>query len=135
MIDTRNGVDLSDLIDGMDLSEEWGEESLDLEGDCDLQWAQKRVEALRAAAPTPEQRATFLDPKPFPRREFWQERASIGSKRRRLGWKYSPEIYATRFRRHGSKDPRLRGMKKDLAAKAECTQQECQQDGGDLGNC
>jgi len=35
LIDTKNSVDLQDLIDGMNLSEEWGEENLDLEGTTD----------------------------------------------------------------------------------------------------
>lgn len=34
-MDTKNGVDLEDLIGGMDLSEEWGEQNLDLKGYTD----------------------------------------------------------------------------------------------------
>lgn len=104
LIDTQNGVDLEDLIDGMDLTEEWGEQNLDLEGDTDSQWAQERGEALTADGA----KFTVINPNAVPRRQYWQE--SVRNKKRRLGWKYSPEMYATRFRRHGSKDPRLRGM-------------------------
>ena len=32
LLDTREDVDLEDLVDGMKLSKEWGEEHLDLEG-------------------------------------------------------------------------------------------------------
>lgn len=37
-MDTKNGVDLEDLIGGMDLSEEWGEQNLDLKGYTDTKW-------------------------------------------------------------------------------------------------
>lgn len=45
-------------------------------------------------------------PTPVPRREIWTD--SVRNEQRRIGWKYPPEIYATRFRRRGSasKDPR-----------------------------
>lgn len=36
LIDIWNIVNLNDLIDEMDLSEEWGVENLDLEGSTDL---------------------------------------------------------------------------------------------------
>ncbi|QPH09363.1 hypothetical protein C2857_000131, partial [Epichloe festucae Fl1] len=38
-IDRRNQLELSDLIDGIDVSEEWGEEHLDLNGVHNVSWA------------------------------------------------------------------------------------------------
>lgn len=43
-------------------------------------------------------------------------RKYVRNKKRRMGWKYPPEIYAARIRRHGSaaKDPREREGRVDL---------------------
>ncbi|WEW56323.1 hypothetical protein PRK78_001766 [Emydomyces testavorans] len=101
LIDSRNLVDLEDLVDGMDLSEEWGEQSLDLNGSTDAEWARNYIKALEAD----KARLIYIDPEPTPKREIWQE--CVQNKQRRMGWKYPPEIYATRFRKFGSKDPRL----------------------------
>ncbi|EFE30377.1 uncharacterized protein ARB_02749 [Trichophyton benhamiae CBS 112371] len=105
LLDTKNLGDLEDLVDGMDLSEEWGEQNLSLEGHADSNWSTKCIEALRADGT--EELFIFVDPRPTPQREIWQN--CVRNKQRRMGWKYPPEIYATRFRRHGSKDP-LKGM-------------------------
>ncbi|EFR03322.1 hypothetical protein MGYG_06319 [Nannizzia gypsea CBS 118893] len=104
LIDTKNLGDLEDLVDGMDLSEEWGEQNLSLEGHADSNWSENCIEALIADGT--EEMFIFIDPSPTPQREIWQK--CVRNKQRRLGWKYSPEIYATRYRRHGSKDPRER---------------------------
>lgn len=104
LIDTKNSVDLQDLIDGMNLSEEWGEENLDLEGTTDTEWLERYVYVLRQDGV--QGMFIFVDPTPVPRREIWTD--SVRNEQRRIGWKYPPEIYATRFRRRrsASKDPR-----------------------------
>lgn len=104
LLDTKSGVDLEDLIDGMDLSEEWGEQNLDLEGHTDTEWLEGIIDALQKDGR--DEMSIWIDPDPVPRRQLWQE--FVQNKQRRMGWKYPPEIYATRFRRHGSKDPRTR---------------------------
>lgn len=45
-MDTNNGVDLEDLINGMNLSEQWGIENLNLEGYTDFEWANKQIKDL-----------------------------------------------------------------------------------------
>lgn len=104
LLDTKNGVDLEDLIDGMDILEEWGEQNLDLEGHTDTKWLEGIIDTLLKDGR--DEMSIWVDPDPVPRRQIWQE--VIRNKHRRMGWKYPPEIYATRFRRHGSKDPRMR---------------------------
>ena len=104
LMDTKTGVDLEDLIDGMDLSEEWGEQNLDLEGYTDTKWLEGYFGAFREDGR--DEMFISIDPTPVSRRQMWQE--FVRNKQRRMGWKYPPEVYATRFRRHGSKDPRIR---------------------------
>lgn len=95
-------MDLEDLIDGMKPSEEWGEQNLDLEGYTDIVWLENFYEAFREDGV--DEMFISIDPTPVERRKMWKE--YVGAKQRRMGWKYSKEVYATRFRRHGSGDPR-----------------------------
>ncbi|KAJ9222237.1 hypothetical protein DTO169C6_5366 [Paecilomyces variotii] len=104
LIDIKNGVDLQDLIDAQDLSVEWGEENLNLEGSTCVEWAKRRIDALKEDGVPAH--FIFIDPTPVSRRKIWQE--YVENKQKRMGWKYPPEIYATRWRRHGSKDPRTK---------------------------
>lgn len=104
LVDTKNGVDLEDVIDGMNLSEEWGEQNLDLGGHTDVKWLEDYADTLREDGR--DEMFIFIDSAPVSRHQMWRE--FVLNKQRRMGWKYPPEIYATRFRRHGSKDPRVR---------------------------
>ncbi|RAK94962.1 uncharacterized protein BO80DRAFT_291402 [Aspergillus ibericus CBS 121593] len=101
-IDSKSLLDLEELIDGMDLSEEWGHKTLDLEGHTDTQWLEDRVKAFRDDGV--DEMFIWVDPTPVSRREIWT--FSVRNKQKRLGWKYPPEIYSSRYRKHGSKDPR-----------------------------
>lgn len=102
VLDTKRLVDLEDLVDGMDLSSEWGENNLDLEGVTDTEWLENYRKAIRDDGA--EEMFNFIDPKPVSRRELWDKTAN--NRQKRMGWKYPTEIYATKYRRHGSKDPR-----------------------------
>ncbi|KAM5438511.1 hypothetical protein MferCBS31731_005088 [Microsporum ferrugineum] len=104
LIDTKNKVDLADLVDGMDLTEDWGMKYLNLEGDTDTEWLENLVQRLKEDGP--KDRFMFVFPQPMPRLKIWKE--FVETKQSRMGWKYSSELYATRFRRYGSKDPRSR---------------------------
>ena len=104
LMDTKTGVDLEDLIDGMNLSEEWGEKNLDLEGYTDTKWLEGYFDAFQEDGC--DEMFIPIDPTPVSRHQMWKE--VVQNKKRRMGWKYPPEKYATRFRRHDSKDPRLR---------------------------
>ena len=106
-IDTRDAVALADVIDGMDLSEQWGFANLDLTRQEDARWAQwanaRMEEILKMTS------ATFFDRIPtgsFDRKAIWQD--SVARKQSRGGWKYPKKLYATRFRMHGSQDPRTK---------------------------
>ncbi|KAM5444452.1 hypothetical protein MaudCBS49596_008011 [Microsporum audouinii] len=102
LIDTKNKVDLADLVDGMDLTEDWGMKYLNLEGNTDTEWLENLVQRLKEDGP--KDRFMFVFPQPMPRLKIWKE--FVETKQSRMGWKYSSELYATRFRRYGSKDPR-----------------------------
>ncbi len=41
LLDAYDSVSLQDLVDGSNVSEEWGTENLDLEGEVDVEWAQR----------------------------------------------------------------------------------------------
>ena len=76
-------ADLADLVDAMDLSEEW------------------------AAA-----NGVKVSDEPYPRtryspRKRWER--ITRTKQKRMGLKYDPRIYATRYRKHNERDPRMTG--------------------------
>jgi hypothetical protein len=105
LLDMNSLVDLTDLLDGMDLTEEWGEQHLKLDGTFDLEWNDKKNQAIRDSVPLTEysfvlERGTT----PFKRRDTWLE--IVGGKKPRLGFKYSEEFYVTWFRIRGTPDPR-----------------------------
>ncbi|KAL4966236.1 uncharacterized protein BDV14DRAFT_189011 [Aspergillus stella-maris] len=108
-IDVKDDVGLVDLIDGQNLATEWGEENLDHEGTTDTHWLEEYYQLLCAEcrAEGKPVEFVFLDPNPSPRRKMWDFLVKNENKRR-LGWKYSSERYATRYRKHGSVDPRTR---------------------------
>lgn len=104
-VDTCDRVSLDDLIDGMDLSEKWGDDNLDLSGTNDVDWARKKNSALEAKS----RAGGTISERAFSRKEIWYESAKARSTRGGP-YKYPPDEYATRFRLHASKgkDPRSR---------------------------
>ena len=97
---------LSNLVDGMNLSEEWGSEHLNLSGTNDIAWIERKNEAIRASMPLTDTSCLLeLDTAVFCRKEIWEE--VVRGKDRRVGYKYPKELYVTRFRLHGEQDPRL----------------------------
>ena len=103
-LDRNDGVALCDLIDAQDLTEEWGEANLDLEGTIDVEWAKRKNTALSSSGV--ESVVSLCSTAPIPRSKVWER--CVRNKTRRLGFKNSKELYATKYRRHGSIDPRLR---------------------------
>ncbi|GAA89191.1 similar to An12g05550 [Aspergillus luchuensis IFO 4308] len=73
-IDSKSLLDLEELIDGMDLSEEWGHKTLDLEGQTDTQWLEDRAQAFRDDGV--DEMFIFVDPTPVSRREIWLDAVS-----------------------------------------------------------
>lgn len=101
---TRDDVALADAIDGMDLSEEWGFTNLNLTYQDDTRWAKWANEKMENT-----NTIATLDKIPtnaFDSKEIWHR--SVAGKQRRGGWKYPKDVDATRFRMHGSKDPRAK---------------------------
>lgn len=83
LIDAENTLDLEDLVDGMNLSEEWA-----------------------AANGVHISDKTYPDSHISPR-SHWERLTR--TKQKRMGLKYNPRIYATRYRRHNERDPRKTG--------------------------
>ena len=105
-LDTYDEVSLCDVVDGSDVSEEWGVQNLDLEGTNDVEWAQWKnqlIDERRGSG------SSFLGGcvpvRPFAKREFW--RWVVTTKEGRLGWTHPEGLFSTRFRLRGSLDPWL----------------------------
>jgi len=83
LLDARMITDLADLIDAMDLSEEWATIN-----------------------------GVHVSDKPYPNstltpKSLWER--FTRTKQKRMGLKYNPRINATRYRRHNERDPRKTG--------------------------
>ncbi|KAF6225244.1 hypothetical protein HO133_010441 [Letharia lupina] len=103
LLDTNNGVDLEDLVNGMNLSMEWGEEYLELDGSTDVAWANWKAEALEREGKS----LHGWDGSPEKRREIWQSTVSADGEKWGQGWKYNAAC-ETRFWRRGQRHPRRR---------------------------
>ncbi|KAE9373017.1 hypothetical protein N431DRAFT_337881 [Stipitochalara longipes BDJ] len=105
LLDTNNLLDLDDLIDGMNLSVEWGLENLDLDGTFDMEWGRWKIDVLRNSGTSIVGLPLHLET-PHSRRKTWEHAASSEQKKKRQGWKLL-ENHPTRFWHNGQKDPRL----------------------------
>lgn len=107
LLDTYSLVDLTDLVDGMDLTEEWGSAHLDLSGTNDIAWATQKNERIRASVPLTDY-SFLLEPSEasWNSRDTWED--IVRTKRRRIGLELPAERYVTRFRHRGGEDPRMR---------------------------
>lgn len=107
LLDTQRWADLEDLIDGMNLSEEWGNEHLQLDRTYDIAYAEEKNKRIRASV-----KKTFLSSllelSTFPRllRPIWEE--MVRGKERRIGPELPQGYYLTRFYPKGRGDPRLK---------------------------
>jgi hypothetical protein len=100
-LDSYDSMGLSDLVDAMDLSTDWGHEHLDLTGTTDTDWAEWKNSALEASG-----NPSGVNSKPRKLRELWDY--TTKTKQTRAGaFKYPPDLFASRFRMHGQVDPRL----------------------------
>jgi hypothetical protein len=106
LLDTWNLVDLDDLVDGMNLTLEWGEANLELDGTVDGDWARWQTDALHDGKALPEDYPLWSS-QPKKRRGIWEEVVSAHAKKNRQRHRYL-EVNETRFWRWGQKDPRLR---------------------------
>lgn len=102
LLETMNNVDLHDLVDGMNLTLEWGMEHLDLNGLTDTEWATERYAYNKQYGERPS--ATLLR-NGRSKALLWDRAASLDSKSKRRGHKALPRD-ETRFRLKGQRDPR-----------------------------
>jgi hypothetical protein len=103
-LDTNDHVSLADAIDGSNVSEKWGVENLDLEGEVDLEWAEWKNRIIRQEAGGGP--CFGLNPiKHVEKRWLWE--FMVRNKGGRRGWTQPTELFATRFRLHGDSDPWL----------------------------
>ncbi|KAH7314337.1 hypothetical protein BKA65DRAFT_609793 [Rhexocercosporidium sp. MPI-PUGE-AT-0058] len=106
LLDTLDLVGLTGLIDGMNLTEDWGASNLDLSGTNDVAWALEKNEKIRGSVPLTMGSCFFeVDEGPLKTRDLWEQR--VRTKQNRIGQELSPE-YTTRFRFRDDQDPRLR---------------------------
>ncbi|KLJ06478.1 hypothetical protein EMPG_10125 [Blastomyces silverae] len=106
LLDSHDLVSLTDLIDGMNLTEEWGQQNLDLSNSQDIVWAKRKNREIQEIIPDPDESCWHEKiEKPFSRAETWAE--IVRTKERRLGDECPRETWATRFRAHNSEDPRI----------------------------
>lgn len=106
LLDTRNFVDLDDLIDGMNLTLVWGEKNLNLKGTIDTDWGRWKADLTHGGHAAEDEIPTWCM-RPDSRRETWEIKVSDEAKKMQQGFKYVP-VYSTRFWERGQKDPRLR---------------------------
>ncbi|KJZ73043.1 hypothetical protein HIM_07615 [Hirsutella minnesotensis 3608] len=105
-LDRRNELELCDLIDGANISEDWGEDNLNLEGTNDVEWAwamkrrTKEWDVEKERKPKP---IDFWPTRPKSKRLIWQ--SQVRTKVERLDWSRPPEVFVTQYRVHGSPDP------------------------------
>ncbi|KAE8314567.1 hypothetical protein BDV41DRAFT_575527 [Aspergillus transmontanensis] len=107
LLDTQRRSNLFDLVDGMNLSEEWGEGHLNLDKTPDVAYAKQQNEKMAASAAPGEDPLDYhgVPTHPTPLREIWQE--IVRGEQKRIGIELPTEYFATRFFAHGQGDPRL----------------------------
>jgi hypothetical protein len=106
LLETWNLVDLDDLVDGMNLTLEWGEAILNLKGTISGDWGRWRADALHDGKASADHIPQWCS-EPMKRRGTWEEVVSSQAKKNRQRHKYL-DINETRFWKRGQKDPRLR---------------------------
>lgn len=93
-------LELCDVIDGTNVSEEWGEQNLDLEGINDVEWAKEKNK--RGKAFDGKLMAFARDGRKS-KREMWQ--SLVRTKKDRLDWTKPEDVFITQYRVIGVPDP------------------------------
>lgn len=107
LLDTQRWCDLEDLIDGMDLTLEWGEQHLDLDRPCNVEYAEKKNSKIRATVPKTFYSVLMeMNEGPIQLRGIWQD--IVRGKAKRIGVEMPGELYNTRFYAKGRVDPRTK---------------------------
>lgn len=117
LLSTQRWPDLVHLVDGMDLTEEWGEENLYLgePTEKEIQYVaekNKKIMSSRDEFPNTQPWAARLGTSTKERRPKWQ--SIVARKKERIGPYLPHDRYQTQFRRNGSVDPRQRDRRANL---------------------
>ncbi|KAK4649968.1 hypothetical protein QC762_300980 [Podospora pseudocomata] len=107
LIDLQQYADLDDLVDGMNLEEEWGETNLELDKPPPLEHIREKNDMIARSLPEDMRDVTplaLLSERTRPARDAW--RRSVSTKNRRINDELPRHRYLTRFRKVGSKGPR-----------------------------
>jgi hypothetical protein len=98
-------VALTELVDGMNLTEEWGEVHLDLKGTNDFEWAEEKNAKTRAEVPlTVGSFFLEVDEGPFQLKDTWEK--IVRSKQSRIPGDLPQDRFVTRYREVSDGDPR-----------------------------
>ncbi|KAF2490759.1 hypothetical protein BU16DRAFT_516621 [Lophium mytilinum] len=107
LLDRNDIVTLTDLVDGMDLTYEWGLQHLKLDSENDVVWAEQKNEKIRSSVPATQDSCLLeLSTTPMSLKDTWHN--VVQGKDSRIGMECPKEVFATRFRVRGDGDPRLR---------------------------
>jgi hypothetical protein len=117
LLTTQRWPDLVHLVDGMDLTEEWGEENLYLGKPTEIETKyvvekNSKIMSSRDDFPNTQPWAAKLGIPTKERRPKWQ--SIVARKKQRIGPYLPHDRYQTQFRRNGSIDPRLRDRRANL---------------------
>jgi hypothetical protein len=105
LLEINDQVALADLVDGMNLTEEWGEKYLDLKGTNDVEWAEEKNAKIRAAVPlTVGSFFLEVDDGPVQLKDTWEK--IVRSKESRIPREVPQGRFVTRYRQVGDGDPR-----------------------------
>ena len=104
LVDTNDEVALCDVIDGANLTEEWGNINLDLDGTNDSIWAKRMNERVYSSSEGVTGALLSLFPTAImSRRDIWESK--VRGKSSRMGWTQPKELFETRFRLKSAGDP------------------------------
>ncbi|KAI1258929.1 hypothetical protein F5Y18DRAFT_323786 [Xylariaceae sp. FL1019] len=109
LVSTQRWPELVQLVDGMDIDEDWGTANLQLgmPSEAELEYVQQKNCKITASRPGRNNAAGSLSSnKSFNRTKEWHE--IVSTKELRIAPPYTPERYSTQFRRKGSGDPRFK---------------------------
>ncbi|KAM5488445.1 hypothetical protein McanCB56680_000328 [Microsporum canis] len=101
-LDTYSMLPLCDVIDGTNVSEEWGEKNLDLEGTNDVEWAKAKNKKGKEFGGKWAHGAFAREGRKS-KREMWQ--SLVRTKEDRLDWTKPKDVFLTQHRVIGTPDP------------------------------
>ena len=104
LLDGKNIIDLEDLVDGMNLSMELGEQNLQLDGSTDVESRDGELRRWRSL------RNPHSGPNPESRRDTWETTVRDENEKKPQSLKVR-DNWLTPFWREGQNDPRLLGRK------------------------